>query len=120
MWVDAWQLQCCGDPFSVGGRVAWTLRDLPAGGAYADVAGRETAARLTQAEEHHGGVPEDAAPVHGTVRGITAVHGRFGGDQRWAPGERVRVSEADGSDAVEGLLLSGYVVDLDADEPRPG
>jgi hypothetical protein len=25
VWVDAWQLQCCGKPFGVGSRVSWTL-----------------------------------------------------------------------------------------------
>lgn len=27
VWVDAWQMQCCGDPFAVGSRVAWTLSE---------------------------------------------------------------------------------------------
>ena len=25
VWVDAWQMQCCGDPFAVGSSVEWTL-----------------------------------------------------------------------------------------------
>ena len=25
VWIDAWQMQCCGDPFAVGDRVAWTV-----------------------------------------------------------------------------------------------
>lgn len=43
VWVDAWQYQCCGDDFSVGEMVRWTLvpgdRDLLAsllGNAYPD------------------------------------------------------------------------------------
>jgi uncharacterized protein DUF6578 len=27
VWVDSWQMQCCGDPFRRGSKVAWTLRD---------------------------------------------------------------------------------------------
>jgi hypothetical protein len=25
VWVDGWQMQCCGTPFAVGSQVAWTL-----------------------------------------------------------------------------------------------
>jgi hypothetical protein len=27
VWVDSWQMQCCGDPFSRSSTLAWTLRD---------------------------------------------------------------------------------------------
>jgi hypothetical protein len=27
VWVDGWQMQCCGDPFSVGSADGW-VRDL--------------------------------------------------------------------------------------------
>ena len=26
IWVDGWQMQCCGEPFRLGSQVAWTLR----------------------------------------------------------------------------------------------
>ena len=25
VWVDSWQMQCCGEPFRVGSQVTWTL-----------------------------------------------------------------------------------------------
>ncbi len=25
VWVDSWQMRCCGEPFRVGSQVAWTL-----------------------------------------------------------------------------------------------
>ena len=28
VWVNSWQMQCCGDPFRRGSKVAWTLRDV--------------------------------------------------------------------------------------------
>lgn len=27
LWVDAWQLQCCGEPFRLGSPVAWMVRE---------------------------------------------------------------------------------------------
>jgi hypothetical protein len=26
IWIDSWQMQCCGEPFRLGSQVAWTLR----------------------------------------------------------------------------------------------
>ena len=28
VWVDSWQMQCCGEPFCRGSQVAWTLARL--------------------------------------------------------------------------------------------
>lgn len=25
IWIGGWQMQCCGKPFRLGSRVAWTL-----------------------------------------------------------------------------------------------
>lgn len=25
IWMDDWEMQCCGEPFEVGSRVTWTL-----------------------------------------------------------------------------------------------
>ncbi|GAA2740056.1 hypothetical protein GCM10009868_00660 [Terrabacter aerolatus] len=119
VWVDAWQMQCCGEPFAVGDRVGWTLRDLPRGRVLDDVVGPEVAARLTHAEEHHGGVAEDAPVVHGTVRAIRAAHATFVRESHWVPGELRTVRSADGTDDVPGLAFNGYVVDLDVEAPLP-
>jgi hypothetical protein len=115
VWVDAWQMQCCGEPFAVGDRVGWTLRDLPRGRLLDDVVGSEVAARITHAEEHHGGVPEDAPVVLGTVRSILAAHACFVRETSWVPGELKTVRSADGTDEVSGLSFHGSVVDLDVD-----
>ncbi|MGO4603919.1 DUF6578 domain-containing protein [Terrabacter sp. 2YAF2] len=117
VWVDAWQMQCCGEPFAAGDRVGWTLRDLPRGCLFDDVVGSEVAARITHAEEHHGAVPEDAPVVHGTVRAIVAAHARYVRESRWVPGELRTVRSADGTDEVSGLSFNGYVVDLDVAAP---
>lgn len=117
VWVDAWQQQCCGEPFSVGSRVGWTLRDLPRGRFFEDVAGAEIARRITHAEEHHGAVPEDTPVVQGTVREILAIHASLVRERDWTPGESRAVAAADGWDEVDGLSFNGYVVDLDVDRP---
>ncbi|MGO4597417.1 DUF6578 domain-containing protein [Terrabacter sp. 2RAF25] len=121
VWVDAWQLECCGEPFSTGDRVAWTMRpaDRP---NYVELLGPDLAAALTHHEEHHGAVPEDAPPVHATVRGITAVLGHHdatsGKPVTTRLAERHRVAGeggGDGQDVAWDERVHGYVVELDAD-----
>lgn len=72
IWMDAWQMQCCGEKFRVGSTVEWGLR--PASQDWlASVLG-EAAAEVDAAEEHHG---SGAPGPRGLVRSITAVHCRY-------------------------------------------
>jgi hypothetical protein len=106
IWVYGWQMQCCGEPFSVGARVTWTLHE-PDTDLLATVLGPDV--KIDAAEEHHGGVPEDAPKTTGTVRRIEAVH--FG----YAPkaAERTEVRSADGWTKDRGeLKFAGYLVRL--------
>lgn len=73
VWVDSWQMQCCGDPFRRGSRVAWTLRDVDPDW-FAAMLGPFVRRNVAAAEEHHGGVREDTPPTTGTVARIAAVH----------------------------------------------
>lgn len=116
-------MQCCGDPFRVGSTVSWTaIRPDP---DYLNaVLGEEQAARVTAAEEHHGG--DDGREnwnVTGTVQSIHAVSCRFafeGSAAGYPVAGTVVVTSltaADGweSDAVEpasDLRFVGYVVDV--------
>lgn len=120
--MDAWQLQCCGEPFKVGSRIRWTLtadHDLR---FLADVLGDEVSARVTHREDHHGGVPEDTLPVEGVVRSILAVGSRdgvrpdrHGGvSPRRGTGTVTSVTSARGQDPDRpGARLVGYVIELD-------
>ena len=81
LWVDAWQMQCCGEPFRLGSQVAWTVGEADPDWLAA-VLGAETAPGVGGAEEHHGGIPEDTEPTTGIVTRISAVHCRY------APGHR--------------------------------
>jgi hypothetical protein len=122
LWVDAWQMQCCGEPFRLGSQVAWTLRD-PDPDWLEVVLGAEASRAVDAAEEHHGGIPEDTEPVGGIVTRIRAVHCRYaagpGGGSRTlypAPGSGVLtdVESADGWIADRGEeRFVGYVVRLD-------
>ena len=70
-------MQCCGEPFSVGSPVSWTV--VPPDRDYlASVLGEREAERVTDAEEHHGvdnGHPSSRAT--GVVQTIEAVACRF-------------------------------------------
>jgi hypothetical protein len=76
VWVDSWQMQCCGEPFRLGSQVAWTLG--PADNDWLDgMLGPQARPAADAAEDHHGGVPEDTVPTQGTVTGIAAVCCRY-------------------------------------------
>ena len=75
VWVDAWQMQCCGEPFHLGSQVAWTLGDADAGWMES-VLGTDPRRTVDAAEDHHGQIPEDTPATRGTVTRIRAVHCR--------------------------------------------
>ena len=75
VWVDSWQMQCCGKPFHLGPQVAWTLSAADSG--WMDTMLGMHAQQTVDAAEHHGGVPEETIPTRGTVTHIVAVHCRY-------------------------------------------
>lgn len=121
VWLDDWQMQCCGDPFRIGSQVSWTLTDAKKEWL-TDVLGAETAETVDAAEEHHGGAPEGAAPTVATVTAISAVHCRYAprpGDPdgtRYAvpgTGTLTALSSADGwTPDRDALQFVGYLVEL--------
>ena len=72
VWVADWEMQCCGDPFAVGGEVAWRLSPLQDRHALADALGEEVAATVTAFYDHHASTPVPPE-VDGVVRTIRAV-----------------------------------------------
>ncbi|GAA0224141.1 DUF6578 domain-containing protein [Cryptosporangium japonicum] len=75
VWVDDWQMQCCGEPFAVGHEVSWTLKDTD--GTWLEaILGAGSNMHVDKAEEHHGGGPDGVAPVTGTVTSIHAAYWR--------------------------------------------
>ena len=79
VWVDSWQMECCGDAIRVGGEVRWTLgtpdeRDFD---FVRSVLGDTVAKSITHLEDHHGGLPEESPVTVGTVTAIKAVYCRY-------------------------------------------
>ena len=122
VWLDAWQRQCCGEPFKVGSRVTWSLADatddefsrhvLPQGGP-----------RISHREESHGNLPEGAPQTTGAVRAIRVVTCRYappnGSDGRTlypvaGSAELTVTWSADGWEPeVDGRRFVGYVVEIE-------
>jgi hypothetical protein len=119
-------MQCCGEPFSVGSRVSWTLHETSDRDFSTAVLGYELAARLTHDEEHHGGLPVDAPLTAGIVRSIRAASCSFGpvpDSQHLYPvtGSLVLVEKesADGWEPEDGdRRFVAYVVELDTEPDR--
>jgi hypothetical protein len=119
VWVNAWQMQCCGEPFSVGSRVTWTLAEADADWL-TTVFGTDIT--VDAAEEHHGGVPHETPQTALTVTAISAVHCRYVplpvGDQRILRPVRssavlTPVTSADGwIPDRNGERFSGYLVQV--------
>ncbi|MFE7616476.1 DUF6578 domain-containing protein [Streptomyces sp. NPDC057496] len=118
IWVDDWQMQCCGERFAPGDVVSWTLLEVDPE-EYADVVGGERAAGIDFREEHHG-EGEELAPTSVEVVSIDEVHCRYevppGATDRVnhpVPGTTVLVpvEAADGwAKARSGLRFAGYLV----------
>jgi len=53
VWIDDWQMQCCGEPFQVGSVVTWILDPKPEAGYLTAVLGEDEASRVTHYENHH-------------------------------------------------------------------
>ncbi|MEV4426099.1 DUF6578 domain-containing protein [Streptomyces sp. NPDC049602] len=118
IWVDGWQIQCCGQSFAPGDVVSWTLLEADPED-YADVVGSERAAGIDFREEHHG-QEEGHTPTSVEVVSIVEVHCRYGAppgatDQVNYPVPDttvlVPVKEADGwAKARPDVSFSGYLV----------
>jgi|GEM_PF-1349290 len=123
VWVDDWQMHCCGDPFEVGARDSWTLVP-PEREWLATFLGEDQASRISDAEDHHARVTEDDARTRGTVKTISAVYCRFlprpGDDDRTlypALGSvevEARAAASGWEKELDGLRFVGYVVQVDA------
>jgi hypothetical protein len=122
VWVDDWQMQCCGQPFTVGTTVSWTLREADPDWLIA-VLGPDVASTVDAAEEHHSDAARDTPTTTGTVGSIQAVHCRYGpqpgGDPRMhypisGSGVITDVRSADGWTPDQGeLRFAGYLVRLE-------
>ncbi|MET7287622.1 DUF6578 domain-containing protein [Streptomyces sp. NPDC005573] len=75
IWVDDWQIQCCGESFGPGDVVSWRLLEVDSED-YADIVGTDRAAEIDFREEHHGR-EEERAPTRLEVLTAAEVHCRY-------------------------------------------
>jgi len=120
VWVDDWQMDCCGEPFSVGSQVSWTI-----GRESSDwlrrILGENTDVKIDAFEDRHVGLPEGTLPTRGTVTAIKAAYCRYAarpGDERTrypvsGSGVLVPLTQAGRFQEDRGeLQFMGYVVQL--------
>ncbi|WP_371660138.1 DUF6578 domain-containing protein [Streptomyces sp. NBC_00280] len=118
IWVDDWQIQCCGETFAPGDVVSWNLLEADPED-YVGVVGDERATGIDFREEHHGQEGEHT-PTSLEVLTITEVHCRYAvppdsatNVQGPVPGttELVPVSEANGwAESRPDISFAGYLV----------
>ena len=77
MWINGWEMQCCGDPFRVGDRAEFTTTTDVDREFLSAVVGGERAVALTDCEDRHGLVRGSMSTVAGTVLSIEAVSCRY-------------------------------------------
>ncbi len=126
VWVDGWQLECCGVPFSTGSKVSWKLKPVDRN-LLETILGGSEAARITHAEEHHGDEVAGGGRVVGVVRRIHAVFCRY----ELPTPEAIAMTPVRFSGVVRQRRVAegreppdddrrflGYIVDLDSDAGR--
>ncbi|MFD8074515.1 DUF6578 domain-containing protein [Streptomyces sp. NPDC059718] len=118
IWVDDWQIQCCGQDFAPGDVVSWKLLEVDPED-YADVVGGERATGIDFREEHHGR-GEEHAPTSLEALTIAEVHCRYEVPPRGTANEYypvpgttvlVPVRKADGwAEVRPDVQFAGYLV----------
>jgi len=126
IWIDDWQMQCCGEAFEIGSQVSWTVGD-PVSEGLIGALGPDVASGLTGAEDHHAADPGALRRVAGKVTSIRAAYCMFASragaersDGRPVEGTRHLVKrrkaggwEPDGRDLDPPTNFVGYVVKLE-------
>ena len=129
VWVDAWQQECCGDPFAIGDGVTWPLESEPDREWLQAALTPELASRVGFWQERHAEAGAEPQSRTGTVVGVRAAFGRYaaregdGAGLYPVPGSAVLVdlARAAGFESVpSGERLNGYVVELELGEPAGG
>lgn len=101
-------MECCGDPFSVGDEVAWTVEENSNDEWFSAALGPDVGASITHAEEHHSD-EEHLKRIAGRILSIIGAWCAFGPAE---PGDRVHVPLAGSSRLVE--LREAEFVDREA------
>lgn len=118
VWIDSWQMQCCGDPFRVGQRVEFSTTPV-LDREFLDVfLGEQRTAALTDYEDHHDLEDGPMSLLTGTVTSIEAISCRYEPQGRAMhpvadTANVVRCDEATGWETErDDVHVVGYVVTL--------
>lgn len=125
VWIDSWQMQCCGDPFAVDSRVSWSTFRVTDPGWFGEFLEADVAASITDYEERHGlGNDRTLERTTGQVLAIDAVFCHYRVVDRAATpiagsGVLEPRSSVDGwedeDDTGAGRTFVGYLVSVDTE-----
>lgn len=119
IYVGGWQMECCGERFSRGSLVHWTV--APADHDFLDsVLGEELSEKVTDAEEHHHDPAATAVQsLSGVVRSIQAVSCQYAKPSGASSLYRVEntavlteVSSTDDARSTADLVFLGWLVSV--------
>lgn len=120
VWVDGWQLDCCGDPFGIGDAVTWLLKPATTSW-FVEMLGEEIGSRVSHAEERHDEsaiATEQRGRVVSMRRVYLTMWRHTPQSVTWFPAEGsaelvdvVHTSDADSCAVPDGELF-GYLVEL--------
>lgn len=121
IWVDAWQQECCGVPWTIGSRVSWTLAEVGEDHRLESLFPADAAVVIDAREEHHGADADDNERTNGAVIAVRGVQVRHeptlgGNDLQPVPGSATltALTHSNGEELRwDGFV--GYLVELDAD-----
>lgn len=118
VWLEGWQVACCGTTFEIGSHVDWEAGSERGGSFLRRVLGDDLASSIDFIEDHHGQI-DDRVEVTGEVVNITAAFCRYApsAEGGLAPVAGTTRTEARSvvhpeEDGVDGLMFVGYVVDV--------
>jgi hypothetical protein len=122
VWVDEWQMQCCGAPFAVDSDVTWTVTDAVEREWLEIVIDAKTAKTIDFVQDHHEVMGGEETELSGRVRAVSVSSCSYAPspDEKRAivpvPGTGVlrAVDRADGrASDTKDQRFNGYVVELE-------
>ena len=76
VWVEKWQMECCGDAFKIGAEVEWATWPLVDREWFVAILGDAEAARFTDVEDHHDEVNSTPENLYFATDELDAVYER--------------------------------------------
>lgn len=125
VWIDSWQMQCCGESFALGDEVTWEVSASPDRAWLETVVGAETAEAITHTEDHHGLLEGEELELTGRVLSIGSASCDYTPSQTErralvpVPGTALLrpIEVADGRDGdLKDRRFTGYVVELELED----